>query len=90
MPNELFATYYKMITNKIRPSIQNEKIRNMFKNTICKKRKNMIYNCEYDKSTQVYNMPFHRGYLVKLHSELIIWLRPASRPVEETISILRA
>ena len=46
MPNELFATYYKMRTNKIRPSIQNEKSRKMFKNTICKKRKKMVYNCE--------------------------------------------
>ena len=60
----------------------------MFENTICKKIKKMADNCEYNNSTQVYNMPFHRGYLVKLHSELIIWLHPASRPVEETLSIL--
>ena len=33
----------------------------MFKNTICKKMKKMVDNCEYNNSTQVYNMPFHRG-----------------------------
>ena len=60
----------------------------MLKNTICKKIKKTVDSCEYNNSTQVNNMPFQRGYLVKLPSELIIWLRPALRPVEETISIL--